>query len=81
MKNAAVLPMLIAIYGIAAPPAAAESGQFKLQSTAKIQRQTVTYDCAAAGRLTATYINADPNFRTRKAMPPSLSSRTRWRPS
>ncbi len=42
--------------------AAAASGEIKIQTAGKFERKTVTYDCAAGGRLKVVYINSDPNF-------------------
>lgn len=61
MKNVPAL-ISVSLCLITQSAAAMDSGTIRLQSDTRIERQSVAYDCGAGGRLTANYINADPNF-------------------
>ncbi len=62
MKTNATALLLTISFLAAHPLSAAEPGTIQLQSKSRIERMQASYDCGSAGRLTVTYINADPNF-------------------
>ncbi|MDE1991482.1 MAG: MliC family protein [Rhizobiaceae bacterium] len=62
MKLRSVITALVALGALPQFAAAAGGGNIRLQTDGTYEHKTVTYDCASAGRIKVTYVNADPNF-------------------
>jgi membrane-bound inhibitor of C-type lysozyme len=61
MKTAKSLSVAVGILAATSPALAMDDGTIQLKSTSHIERQQVAYDCAKGGKLSVTYVNADPN--------------------